>query len=553
MSQTSEPKIKNKKRNKNDSKRDKNFHSPKNQKNEEENIMDFFVFDENEDNIIINPKQRNQENAKMNHKEEQKNDLLKENKMKVDYNVSSFITSSFRPDLYSPFGIISGNKYKLKFAPSNSFQSLEEKEEDNEKKDESKNAIKKEENKEKDSSSSSSDEKENNEEIKKMKLNRYYNIEPDISLKCHICDQVGHRKDACPFYDSKFCYRCLSTSHEDRDCEQIKCFKCNKLGHKTYYCELRDNQLVICDSCHCVGHVQKECLIKPMEFSSKFLKYNDLSCLYCGSSNHVLCSLIERELPELKEEDEDEDEINEILKDEYLFRDSLNKGNNDEDEDDDRSSLTPKDEDLEKDSNNKVIEIEEETIDLQEYESMNNQNKEKERTMKKKKEKIFEDIENEDIKNTMFCGYCGDRHRNEECEHKNDEKFNNKFDEQRKNTGKKLIEKRRKEKEEKNTYKSLLNRKRENDSYHNNNINKSEQRNINKKSRSRNNDFYKDRDRDRDKDKNRKWNKNVNWKEDDLREDENNYNKITREKYFENQKKSKSENYQNLKIREFNN
>jgi hypothetical protein len=463
--------------------------------------------------------------------------------MKVDYNVSSFITASFRPDLYSPFGIISGNKYKLKFASENNFQNLEEKGEDNENKDEDKNLIKKEESKDKELSSSSSDEKDNNEEIKKLKLNRYYNIEPDISLKCHICDQIGHRKDACPFYDSKFCYRCLSSSHEDRDCEQVKCFKCNKLGHKTYYCELKDNQLVICDSCHCVGHVRKECLKKPMEFSSKFLKYNNLSCLYCGSSNHVLCSLIKREMPELEEEDEDE--IDEILKDEYLFRDSLNNRNKGDDDEDDRSSLTPKNEDLEVAENNKVIEIEEETIDLQEYESMNNQNKEKKK--KKKKERIFEDLENEDIKFTMFCGYCGERHRNEECEHRNDEKFNNKFDEQRKNTGKKLIEKRRKEKEEQNTYISLLNRKREYDSYNKNNINKSEQSNIRKKSRSRYNDFYKD------KDKNKKWRNDSNWNEDDLNEDENNFNKITKEKYFDNKKKSKSEKYQNLKIRQFNN
>ena len=170
MSQASEPKNKNIKSNKNDSKKEKNFHSPKNQKNEDENIMDFFVFDENEDNIIANPKQRNKLNTKMNYKEEIKNDLLDENKKKVDYNVSSFITSSFRPDLYSPFGIISGNKYKLKFAPGNSFQNLEEKEEDNENKDEGKSLIKKEENKDKDSSSSSSDEKDNNEETKKSMI-----------------------------------------------------------------------------------------------------------------------------------------------------------------------------------------------------------------------------------------------------------------------------------------------------------------------------------------------------------------------------------------------
>lgn len=533
MSEPSEPKIKNNKKNNNYPIKDKNFHFSRNQEDEDEdedvNILDFFVFDESEDNIITNLKQRKKENSKMNSNEEPKKDLLKENKMKVDYNVSSFITSSFRPDLYSPFGIISGNKYKLKFASENNFQNLEEKDED-------KNVIKVEEDKDKESSSSS-DEKDNNEEIKKLKLNRYYNLEPDISLKCHICDQIGHRKDVCPFYDNKFCYRCLSTSHEDRDCDQIKCFKCNKLGHKTNNCQLRENQLIICDSCHCVGHVRKECLMKPMELSYKFLKYNNLSCLYCGRSNHVICSLIERELPELEEEDENE--LKEILRDEHLFMDSLINGNID---DDDRSSLTPKNEDLEADGK-KAIEIEENTIELKEYESKNNQNK------KKKKEKIFEDIENEDIKFTNFCGYCGGRHRNEECEHQNDEKFNNKFDEQRKNAGQKIIEKRRKEKEEHNTYLSLLNRKREHDSFHSNNSSKNGKKNISKKSRSRNNIYNKDRD----KDKNRKWDKNFTWNGDDLSEDENNFNKNTYQKYFDAQKKSNSEKFKNTKIMHFNN
>jgi len=302
MKDKSDKKDKNKNKNKNRNQKDFNKNkNPNSNQEKPENIMDFFVFDEDEDNIIINSKQNANTNRKdnninnntnNNNKEEQ---ATKENKMKVDYNVSSFITSYFRPDLYSPFGIISGNKYKLKFMPEKSSQKLEENEEEDN--NEEKDISKKEENKEKELSSSSSDEKENNEEIKMLKLNRYYNIEPDISLRCHICDQVGHRKDVCPFYDSKFCYRCLSDSHEDRDCELVKCFKCNKLGHKTYNCPLKDNKLIICDACHCVGHIRRECLIQPMEISPKFLKYNNLTCLHCGSSNHVLCPLSDREFP----------------------------------------------------------------------------------------------------------------------------------------------------------------------------------------------------------------------------------------------------------------
>ena len=132
-------------------------------------------------------------------------------------------------------------------APGKSLHKFEEEEENEEEEEEKEN--KKEEDKE-----SLSPEKENNEEIKASKLNRYYNLEQDISVKCHICGQVGHRKDVCPNYDIKFCYRCLSTSHEDRDCDQIKCFRCNKLGHKTYNSKVKDNKLFACDRFHCVGH-----------------------------------------------------------------------------------------------------------------------------------------------------------------------------------------------------------------------------------------------------------------------------------------------------------
>ena len=183
---------------------------------------------------------------------------------------------------------------------------------------------KKEEEKENDKDDSSSsfslNEKDNNEDLllKNIKSNRYYNIEPDISVKCYICGQIGHRKDICPYYDIKFCYRCLSSKHEDRDCDKIKCFRCNRLGHKTFECQLKVNQLIICDSCHCIGHTKKECLIKPMEISKKFIKHNNISCIDCGSNSHVLCPLDSRELPEiLEDEDYSWDLINSESEDDH--------------------------------------------------------------------------------------------------------------------------------------------------------------------------------------------------------------------------------------------
>ena len=352
------------------SERDKNL---KNNQNKIENILDYFVFDEDENNIIANKKEleNKKQNNKINESEKLK-DNEKPKKLKVDYNVSSFITSSFRPDLYCPFGIISGNKYKLSMAPGKSSQKFEE--EENEEEEEKEN--KKEEDKD-----SISSEKENMEEIKATKLSRYYNIEPDISIKCHICGQVGHRKDVCPNYDIKFCYRCLSTSHEDRDCDQVKCFKCNKLGHKTNNCKLKDNKLIICDSCHFLGHKKSECLIKPMEFSHKLLKFYNLECINCGSNKHVLCPFSKRELPELTKEDPDE-----IFNDCNLFINNI-------DIDDEGSSLTPKaeSEDEEEEVKGEKDEEEEEG-EIKEEKDDKKKEKEKKKTKKKKQIKMKKNL-----------------------------------------------------------------------------------------------------------------------------------------------------------------
>ena len=288
--------------------KEKNLYPALNSQINQNNIMDYFVFDEDENNIIINPKKEKNEKEKEEKGEKENNPL---EKIKINYNVNSFITSSYRPDLYSPYGIISGNKYKLRMALGKSCKIIEGNESKEEKNDEKED---KKTEKEEDKELSSISEKENNDEVKKNKLNRYYNIEPDISIKCYICGQVGHREDICPNYDIKFCYRCLSDSHGDRDCELIKCFRCNKLGHKTFDCQLKDNKLILCERCHCIGHTKEECLIKPLEFSQNFLKYNNLYCMNCGSKKHVFCSLVNRELPELSKEDE-----NEIFKDNNIF------------------------------------------------------------------------------------------------------------------------------------------------------------------------------------------------------------------------------------------
>ena len=159
------PSCKNyKAKNKKDSEKEKNLYHALYNKINSNNIIDYFVFDENENNIIKNPKNnRNiilKEDKKLNKKEQ---------KIKVEYYVNSFITSGIRPDLYCPYGIISGNIYELKSAPNKSLKKIEEKE-DEEKVEE--RQVKIEEDK---TSSISISDKEKRDKLKEIKLLSKYN------------------------------------------------------------------------------------------------------------------------------------------------------------------------------------------------------------------------------------------------------------------------------------------------------------------------------------------------------------------------------------------
>ena len=139
-----------------------------------------------------------------------------------------------------------------------------------------------------------------------MKITRYFNIELDISLKCQICGEIAHKKNNCPYHDIKFCYLCARIGHEPKDCDKYKCFKCNKVGHKTTLCPMNENHLIICELCYCIGHKNFDCLINQKVDTNSYLLYNDYFCFNCGSQQHVLCSILGRELPEIQKEEEKE-------------------------------------------------------------------------------------------------------------------------------------------------------------------------------------------------------------------------------------------------------
>ena len=352
-------------------------------------------------------------------------------------------------------GIIGGNKYNLRKNSIKGTEKVDNEELEAEDKEEEKEIEEKEEEEEEEKESKIMDEKLDNvkkelDKYKLLKLGRYYVLDNDITVKCHNCGEIGHIKDYCPYTNLKFCHRCLSHDHNDKDCKNKKCFRCNKSGHNKNECSLKENEILICFNCQNSGHRKNECLINPSKIDSRLIKNNGLSCFYCGSSNHMICPLSERENIELKKENIEFDEIEE----------DMVSSNSQE-----ISSDTP---------------VEEEEGEIE--------TKKRSKSKKKHTKEIIENIKNEDIKFTIFCSFCGETHRNEECPLKDDPKFSNEFDSFRKNICKKILERRNKENEEDQRFKDLFKkRKRDNsnndtnDRMKNKNNNSNNNNNPNKK------------------------------------------------------------------------
>jgi len=366
--------------------KDKNSNSNKDENIDKKNIMDYFIIGEDENNMINDSIS---DISKQLEKSEEKNeDDNNDNNIKLSYKVSSFISSNYRPDLYSPLGIIGGNKYNLRKNSMKGKEKVDNEELEAEDKEEDKEIEEKEEEEEEEKESKIMDEKLDNvkkelDKYKLLKLGRYYVLDNDITVKCHNCGEIGHIKDYCPYTNLKFCHRCLSHDHNDKDCKNKKCFRCNKSGHNKNECSIKESEILICFNCQNSGHRKNECLINPSNIDSRFIKNNGLSCFYCGSSNHMICPLSERENIELKKENIDFDEIEEDMISSHSQE---------------ISSDTP---------------VEEEEIET----------KKKSKSKKKHPEEIIENIKNEDIKFTIFCSYCGETHRNEECPLKDDPSF----------------------------------------------------------------------------------------------------------------------------------
>jgi len=203
---------------------------------------------------------------------------------------------------------------------------------------------------------------------KKIKLNKnHQKIKSDILLEHELDDKKVIRKICHPYYNQNLHYNFIIKRNKEKDHVKNKYFECNKFGQFNFIPAIDENKLIICNQCHCKGHINEECLINPLDNIDNYL----LTCFKCGSYMHALCSFLNREIPIIQKE---ENEINIDEDDNCCIVINLNTLQYEENYDEDYSS--------------KFI---------------NNNEK----------------IKNENFEKIIFCIYCGGKHRNEECLLKN--------------------------------------------------------------------------------------------------------------------------------------
>jgi len=318
----------------------------------------------------------------------------------TDYSCISYMTSRRKPDIYAGEEVIKSKFYRVNYMDN---QASKVKALDNA-------LIEKEKTfsilaeAEVFSTDSSSDEKNDIERMKKQEP-RYYHS-GNISFKCYNCDEVGHTSRNCPNEKRIICHKCNQQGHIEENCPNMKCFKCNRIGHRSFECTVKSQEIEKCENCKNVGHMAEDCLITPLKIKKSFL--NNYQCIFCRSKGHLICPykketfIIEEYLSDNVEISESEEDGE--CKSEDDFYEIINKTN---------AAKMDK-----KYTNNKNI--------------TNNTNEKKE-FLQKKRKRIINKLDNKDILKTIFCPKCGDQHSINDC---NLQLKFNAFDQRRQNYSK---------------------------------------------------------------------------------------------------------------------
>ena len=131
--------------------------------------------------------------------------------------------------------------------------------------------------------------KENNESEKnaEKKEDRYFTDKSTV--RCRKCKQFGHMSMGCPneaVYD-RVCIYCAEPTHEQFDCPNRLCFKCNQKGHKAYEChEINPRR---CFRCEQTGHKADQCTVIAPPIGPKDLQ--KMACIQCRRQGHAMCDV----------------------------------------------------------------------------------------------------------------------------------------------------------------------------------------------------------------------------------------------------------------------
>ena len=122
---------------------------------------------------------------------------------------------------------------------------------------------------------------------------RYFS--ENISLKCHLCGQVGHRKDQCDNAPlPQPCHLCGETDHEPQDCSNIVCFRCNTFGHHSRQCNSGGRfggaRPVLCTRCGSFTHEVRWCRITADSPVPEALVSRQIVCINCREVGHAYCT-----------------------------------------------------------------------------------------------------------------------------------------------------------------------------------------------------------------------------------------------------------------------
>ena len=256
----------------------------------ENNILDYFIFDKDEE-------------------DDEENIFNNDIHVQIEYEINSYLNNDEVPDLYTPIGMISGDNYKLiqtkRKNEGNENDILNSNLLNNNLIDIQNIAL----NIGNNLLNSDSKNETKNEEINLININnkkkniRYFDIDIDIinndkdltnNPRCKKCGKIGHYKCDCT-ENTTFCYICLSNAHVRKNCPKTqRCYKCLKYGHISQNCI--KNFDLICENCNICKHKKEECIKYADEITIKDIKKMELSCEFCGSQEHTICPFSQKKI-----------------------------------------------------------------------------------------------------------------------------------------------------------------------------------------------------------------------------------------------------------------